>query len=82
MTAAFHHYGHSNWRGMRKLLKDGMAKLERFRPYAQGLDVDAFLEELRPWRLLALARTGQAEIVTRIPEEIPGIELRVPSADG
>jgi len=82
VTAAFHHFGHSNWAGMRKLLKDGMAKLERFRPYAQGLDVDAFLEELRPWRLLALARTGQAETVTRIPEAIPRIELRRPSPPG
>jgi len=81
VTAAFHHYGHSNWEGMRKLLKDGMAKLERFRPFAQGLDVDAFLEELRPWRLLALARTGQAEPVTRVPESVPSIELDVPVAD-
>jgi len=78
ITAAFHHYGHSNWSGMRKLLKDGMAKLERFRPFAQGVDVDALLEELRPWRLLVLARTGNAETVTRVPDAVPRLELRSP----
>ena len=78
ITAAFHHYGHSNWSGMRKLLKDGMAKLERFRPFAQGVDVDALLDELRPWRLLVLARTGNAETVTRFPDTVPRLELRSP----
>ncbi|MHC4956367.1 MAG: DUF309 domain-containing protein [Planctomycetota bacterium] len=81
VTAAFHHYGHENWDGMRKLLKDGMAKLERFRPFAQGLDVDAFLEELRPWRQLAQARTGNPDPITRIPDRVPEIALRAPGEE-
>jgi hypothetical protein len=75
VAGAFHHHGNANWAGMGALMKEGRDKLARFRPRAMGLDVDAFLEALEPWRLLAEARRGRGASVTRVPESLPKIEL-------
>lgn len=75
VAAALHHHGNENWRGMASLLREGREKLLRYRPSTMGLDVDDFLEALEPWRLLAEARCGRAEPVTRIPERYPRIDL-------
>ncbi|NJN14237.1 MAG: DUF309 domain-containing protein [Planctomycetes bacterium] len=78
VTAAFHHYGNVNWKGMASLLKSGMEKLEGFRPRAMGLDLDSFLGRLEEWRLLAEARCGRPSAVTRIPAKVPRITLDPP----
>lgn len=75
IAGAFHHHGNGNWAGMAALMAEGRDKLARFRPYAMGLDIDAFLEALEPWRLLAEARRGRGAPVTRVPEALPRIEL-------
>ena len=75
VAGAFHHLGHENWAGMRSLLTDGVAKLVRYRPFTQGIDVDQLLAQLSPWQDLAAARTGQAPPVTRIPDQTPRLEL-------
>ena len=75
VSAAFHHYGRENWYGMHKLLKAGTEKLQQFRPRALGLDLDAFLAELQPWRDLAEARTGGRVPVLRVHGEPPRITV-------
>jgi uncharacterized protein len=71
VAAAFVHHGKRNLRGMRKLLHEGMSKLEPFRPFHEGLDLDRFLGELARWRD-ALDAAPE-----RMPEglAIPKIEL-------
>jgi len=76
IAGAFHHYGQANWGGMKSLLADGVEKVSAYRPFAQGIDVDALLAELAPFRDLAAARTGRAPVVTRIPGSPPRLELR------
>jgi hypothetical protein len=76
IAGAFHHYGQANWGGMKSLLADGVEKVAAYRPFAQGIDVDALLAELAPFRDLAGARTGRAPAVTRIPGSPPRLELR------
>jgi len=75
VAGAFHHLGNGNWGGMKSLLEDGTAKLARYRPFAQGINVDGLLAELAPWGDLAAARTGRAPPVTRIPQEPPVLVL-------
>jgi len=75
VAAAFHQHGHEKWAGMDKLLRRGSEKLEQFRPFTQGLDVEAFLEALQPWLDLAAARVGRAPPVTRNPDAPPRIDL-------
>ncbi|UCE87577.1 MAG: DUF309 domain-containing protein, partial [Deltaproteobacteria bacterium] len=75
VAAAFHHYGQANWGGMMALLSEACAKLARYRPRACGLDVDRFLAQLEPWRLLARARTGKGPPALRIPEDPPRLVL-------
>ncbi|MBI1853892.1 MAG: DUF309 domain-containing protein [Planctomycetes bacterium] len=50
IAAAFVHHGTRNLRGMRKLLHEGIAKLEPFRPFHEGIDLDRLLELLGRWR--------------------------------
>jgi len=76
VAGAFHHFGHANWGGMKSLLADGIEKIAAYRPFAQGIDVDALLDELSPWQDLAAARTGRAPVVTRIPQTPPQLELQ------
>lgn len=76
VTSAFHHWGNQNWPGMAKLLRAGVDKLSEYRPFTQGIDVDALLGELSPWQDLAAARTGNAPIVTRVPKNPPKLVLR------
>jgi hypothetical protein len=76
VASALHHLGHQNWSGMAKLLQDGVGKLAEYRPFAQGIDIDAMLDDLSPWQDLAAARTGRAPIVTRIPDELPRLVLQ------
>jgi len=75
VAAALHHHGNRNWQGMHKLMRDGTDKLARFLPHAMGLDLDAFLAALAPWRELAEARCGRPGVVTRLPGEPPRIVL-------
>jgi len=75
VAAAFHQHGHEKWAGVDKLLRKGTEKLRAFRPFAQGLDVDAFLLQLDPWLDVAAARVGRAPPVTRVPDAPPRIEL-------
>ncbi|MGQ0613155.1 MAG: DUF309 domain-containing protein [Planctomycetaceae bacterium] len=75
VAGAFHHHGNGNWAGMAALLADGSEKLLRFRPRAMGMDVEAFLAELEPWRILADARRGKRGPVTRIPDRPPRLTL-------
>ena len=75
VAAAFHQHSHEKWAGVDKLLRRGKEKLEHFRPFTQGLDVEAFLTALQPWLDLAAARVGRAEPVTRIPDAPPRIDL-------
>lgn len=76
LAGAFHHFGHTNWGGMKSLLAEGIDKVAAFAPFAQGIDVDALLTELAPWQDLAAARTGKAPTVTRVPDSPPCLELR------
>jgi predicted metal-dependent hydrolase len=76
VAGAFHHFGHANWAGMKSLLAEGIEKIAAYRPFTQGIDVDALLDELAPWQDLAAARTGKAPIVTRIPQTPPQLELQ------
>jgi len=77
VAAGFHHHGHDNWGGMASLLHDGAEKLRAYRPRMLGLDVDALLAAVEPWRVLAAARVGDAAPVVRIPGAYPRIELDV-----
>jgi hypothetical protein len=74
-AAALHHHGNGNWTGMASLLREAREKLLRFRPATMGLDVEAFLAALEPWRLLAEARCGRAAPVTRLPDALPLLHL-------
>jgi predicted metal-dependent hydrolase len=76
VAGAFHHFGHTNWGGMKSLLFEGVAKISGYRPFCQGIDVDALLDELSEWQNLAAARTGKAPVVTRVPQSPPRIELK------
>ncbi|MEM8882465.1 MAG: DUF309 domain-containing protein [Planctomycetota bacterium] len=76
VASGFHHFGHGNWSGMDQLMREGVAKLVPYRPFAQGLDLDGFLDDLGPWLDLAAARTGNAPPVTRIPDSPPRISLQ------
>jgi len=78
VAAAFHHHGNQNWQGMQKLMRDGTDKLEGYLPHAMGLDLDAFLALLQPWRELAEARCGRPGVVTRRPQDPPRIVLDAP----
>jgi hypothetical protein len=75
VAAALHHLGRENWGGMAALLRQAVEKLEGYRPRALGLDVEAFLDEVEPWRLLAEARDGRRPAVLRRPERLPRIAL-------
>jgi len=74
-AAAFHHHGNVNFAGMASLLREAREKLLRYRPRTMGIDVDAFLESLEPWRLLAEARVGRGGPVTRMPTLLPTIAI-------
>jgi len=77
VAAAFHHHARENWGGMAALLRDGMDKLEQRRPRLLGLDLDALLATLAPWRVLAEARAGHAHHQTvRVPKSLPTIALQ------
>jgi len=73
VAGAFHHYRRGNWAGMAALLREGTEKLARFRPRALGLDLEALLAELGPWRALAAARAGGRGAV-RDPGTPPRLE--------
>ena len=75
VAAALHHLARENWGGMAALLRQAIEKLEDYRPRTLGLDVDGFLAELEPWRLLAEARDGRRPVVMRQPAAPPRIEL-------
>jgi len=75
VAAALHHAEHRNWGGFAALLRDGIAKLQAFRPGLLGIDLETLLEELEPWRLLAKARGGDPDPVTRRPESAPRITV-------
>src|SRR5690606_27599748 len=44
-AVALHHFGNGNTRGARKVYGTSRAYLERYRPTAQGLDLEKFLTE-------------------------------------
>ena len=79
VAAAFHHLGRGNWGGMDSLLRQAAVRLEGYLPAMRGLDVDAFLLELEPWRGLAAARAGgKLPKVLRVPAEPPVLVLEEP----
>ena len=49
VAVGFYHLGNRNPRGARSQLARGLAKLEAFRPVYEGIDVEAFSREIRPW---------------------------------
>jgi predicted metal-dependent hydrolase len=66
IAAAFHHLGNRNVRGMRKLLGEGAQKLEPFRPFHEGIDLDRFLSDVGQWR----------DALERAPDLVPsGLEI-------
>ncbi len=61
IAAAFHHLGNRNLRGMRTLLREGSVKLEPFRPFYEGIDLDRLLSHIGEWR----------QALDREPERVP-----------
>ncbi|MFQ5696189.1 MAG: DUF309 domain-containing protein [Terriglobia bacterium] len=49
VAAAFHHFQRGNRRGARSLLRAGAAKLRRYPPEHNGLDLAAVLAQVKPW---------------------------------
>ncbi|HLZ72620.1 MAG TPA: DUF309 domain-containing protein [Dehalococcoidia bacterium] len=68
VAAGFVHVQRLNWPGAVRLLGEGSAKLEPFRPARLGLDVAALLDAVADWRR-ELARLGPAAMreVLRLP---------------
>jgi predicted metal-dependent hydrolase len=54
IAAAFHHYSRANLRGTRKLLEEGLLKLDTFPPSHRGLEIEPLRAAVREW-LAALA---------------------------
>jgi len=50
VAAAFHHHTRGNPAGFRSLLGKGCAKLEKFGPQAEGLDLAGLMRDLQAWR--------------------------------
>jgi len=50
VAAAFHHHTRGNPAGFRSLLEKGCAKLEKFGPQVEGLDLNRLMEQLQTWR--------------------------------
>lgn len=61
VAAGFVHVQRLNWSGAIRLLGEGAAKLEPFRPDCLGLDIDGLLGEVGLWRR-ELARLGPAQM--------------------
>jgi uncharacterized protein len=49
VAAAFHHYSRANLRGTRKLLQEGLLKLEAFPEIHGGLEIEPLRAAVREW---------------------------------
>ncbi len=74
IAAGFVHVQRLNWPGAIRMLSEGAAKLEPFRPSCMGLDVAALLDEVAVWRR-ELARLGPMQMRQALRLALPRARL-------
>lgn len=74
-AVALHHFGNGNIRGARKLYYSSRAYLEPYRPFHEGLDLEAFLSQFERCFAEVIAATEEFPRLEVDPELIPEIHL-------
>lgn len=78
-AVALHHFGNGNIRGAKKVFYGSCGYLEPYRPRHMGLDLDAFLADMKRCFADVVASPEEFPQIEVVPDLIPEIHLDPPA---